>query len=101
MLTASFQSSQTSSTPFPVSAMSVVLPTFPAGAIAITPGVGPSDTRAGHNRSVQSAPVMVVSDMDGTLLNELGVVTGRTAAALKRADAAGARVVIATGRPVW
>ena len=39
--------------------------------------------------------------MDGTLLNELGAVTARTAAALKRADAAGVRVVIATGRPVW
>lgn len=44
---------------------------------------------------------MVVSDMDGTLLNDVGVVTSRTAAALKRADAAGARVVIATGRPIW
>ena len=44
---------------------------------------------------------MVVSDMDGTLLNDVGVVTARTASALKRADAAGARVVIATGRPVW
>jgi hypothetical protein len=44
---------------------------------------------------------MVVSDMDGTLLNDFGVVTTRTASALKRADAAGARVVIATGRPVW
>jgi Cof subfamily protein (haloacid dehalogenase superfamily) len=44
---------------------------------------------------------MVVSDMDGTLLNDQGVVTPRTAEALKRADAAGARVVIATGRPVW
>ncbi len=45
--------------------------------------------------------MMVVSDMDGTLLNEVGVVTPRTAEALKRADAAGARVVIATGRPIW
>jgi len=39
--------------------------------------------------------------MDGTLLNDEGVVTTRTALALKRATAAGARVVIATGRPIW
>lgn len=44
---------------------------------------------------------MVVSDMDGTLLNDRGVVSERTASVLRRADAAGVRVVIATGRPVW
>ncbi len=44
---------------------------------------------------------MVVSDMDGTLLNDLGVVTERTASALQRAQNAGVRVVIATGRPIW
>jgi Cof subfamily protein (haloacid dehalogenase superfamily) len=44
---------------------------------------------------------MVVSDMDGTLLDSDGVrVSARNAAALRRAGEAGARVVIATGRPV-
>lgn len=44
---------------------------------------------------------MVVSDMDGTLLDENGFVSDRNAAALRRAQDAGARVVIATGRPIW
>lgn len=44
---------------------------------------------------------MVVSDMDGTLLDLEGRrVSARNAAALTRAAQAGARVVIATGRPV-
>ena len=45
---------------------------------------------------------MVVTDMDGTLLDASGArVSPRNAAALARAHAAGARVVIATGRPIW
>lgn len=48
-----------------------------------------------------SAPRMVVSDMDGTLLNGNGQVSDRNAAALRRAADAGAHVVIATGRPIW
>lgn len=47
------------------------------------------------------APALVVSDMDGTLLGDDGAVSERNAAALKRAADAGARVVIATGRPVY
>lgn len=47
------------------------------------------------------APAMVVSDMDGTLLGADGRVSPRNAAALVRAAEAGARVVIATGRPVY
>jgi Cof subfamily protein (haloacid dehalogenase superfamily) len=43
---------------------------------------------------------MVVSDMDGTLLGADGLVSSRNASALVRAAEAGARVVIATGRPV-
>lgn len=39
--------------------------------------------------------------MDGTLLDESGQVSPRNAAALRRARAAGATVVIATGRPIW
>lgn len=47
------------------------------------------------------APAMVVSDLDGTLLGADGAVSPRNAAALKRAEEAGAHVVIATGRPVY
>ena len=47
------------------------------------------------------APRLVVSDMDGTLLDSGGMrVSRRNADALRRAADAGARVVIATGRPV-
>jgi Cof subfamily protein (haloacid dehalogenase superfamily) len=45
---------------------------------------------------------MVVTDMDGTLLDETGDrVSQRNVDALRRAGEAGARVVIATGRPIW
>jgi hydroxymethylpyrimidine pyrophosphatase-like HAD family hydrolase len=46
------------------------------------------------------APRLIVTDLDGTLLGLDGEVSERNAAALGRAVAAGARVVIATGRPV-
>ena len=50
---------------------------------------------------LSAAPKLVVSDMDGTLLDHDGLrVSARNAAALRRAAAAGVRVVIATGRPV-
>ncbi len=50
---------------------------------------------------ITTAPRMVVTDMDGTLLDTAGSrVSPRNAAALRRAGEAGARVVIATGRPV-
>ncbi|MEO7126772.1 MAG: HAD family hydrolase [Nakamurella sp.] len=54
-------------------------------------------TRPSANR----APALVVSDLDGTLLGDDGAVSPRNAAALMRAAEAGARVVIATGRPVY
>jgi len=44
---------------------------------------------------------MIVTDMDGTLLNSDGAVSERNAGALRRAADAGTEVVIATGRPVW
>ena len=48
------------------------------------------------------APAMVVTDLDGTLLDESGMkISERNLAALNRAAAAGAHVVIATGRPIW
>lgn len=50
---------------------------------------------------ISQTPRLVVSDMDGTLLDSDGTrVSPRNAAALRRATDAGARVVIATGRPV-
>ena len=59
---------------------------------------------AGGRRPVNPgpAPAMVVTDMDGTLLDESGSkVSQRNIDALRRAGEAGARVVVATGRPVW
>ncbi|WP_154674231.1 HAD family hydrolase [Nakamurella lactea] len=50
---------------------------------------------------MSNAPRMIVTDLDGTLLNEAGRVSDRNAAALRRAREAGALVVVATGRPVW
>ena len=48
------------------------------------------------------APAMVVSDLDGTLLDHSGdTISRRNIDALRRAEDAGARVVIATGRPIW
>jgi len=45
---------------------------------------------------------MVVTDLDGTLLDESGMkISERNMDALNRAAAAGARVVVATGRPIW
>lgn len=53
-------------------------------------------------RTAAVAPRLVVTDLDGTLLDGTGnQVSARNLAALNRAAAAGARVVIATGRPIW
>ncbi len=60
----------------------------------VAPSGGPGDPDA--------RPAMVVTDMDGTLLDETGDrVSRRNIDALRRAQDAGAKVVIATGRPVW
>ncbi len=45
-------------------------------------------------------PRLILVDLDGTLVGADRTVSPRNAAALERASAAGARVVIATGRPV-
>lgn len=44
-------------------------------------------------------PRLIVLDLDGTLLGVDGAVSERNSSALRRAAGAGARVVIATGRP--
>ena len=46
------------------------------------------------------APRLIVTDLDGTLLDDDKEISDRTAAVLARAEAAGAKVVIATGRPM-
>lgn len=47
----------------------------------------------------RTAPRLVATDLDGTLLCSGGTVTDRTAAALAAAEAAGVQVVFVTGRP--
>jgi Cof subfamily protein (haloacid dehalogenase superfamily) len=47
-----------------------------------------------------SPPRLILVDLDGTLVGKNHEVSPRNASALARAGAAGARVVIATGRPV-
>jgi len=47
-----------------------------------------------------SPPRLILVDLDGTLVGADHRVSPRNAAALQRATAAGARVVVATGRPV-
>jgi Cof subfamily protein (haloacid dehalogenase superfamily) len=46
-------------------------------------------------------PRLVVSDLDGTLLDEASRISSTTVAALERASRAGAEVVVATGRSRW
>jgi Cof subfamily protein (haloacid dehalogenase superfamily) len=50
--------------------------------------------------SNDTPPRLILVDLDGTLVGADQKVSARNAAALERATAAGARVVIATGRPV-
>jgi hypothetical protein len=55
---------------------------------------------SGRDGATGDAPKLVLVDLDGTLLNDEHEVSPRNAAAIARATAAGARVVVATGRPV-
>jgi Cof subfamily protein (haloacid dehalogenase superfamily) len=50
--------------------------------------------------SLSRPPRLILVDLDGTLVGADQTISPRNAAALERAVAAGARVVIATGRPV-
>jgi len=55
-----------------------------------------------HRFGRDGVPAMVVTDLDGTLLDHTGDrISRRNIDALRRAEEAGARVVIATGRPIW
>ncbi|TKV56771.1 HAD family phosphatase [Nakamurella flava] len=52
--------------------------------------------------AAETPPRLIVTDMDGTLLDASGMkVSDRNMAALRRAQDAGVPVVIATGRPIW
>jgi hydroxymethylpyrimidine pyrophosphatase-like HAD family hydrolase len=48
-----------------------------------------------------SAPRLVATDLDGTIVRSDGTISPRTIAALSRAEEAGAQVVLVTGRPPW
>jgi Cof subfamily protein (haloacid dehalogenase superfamily) len=48
---------------------------------------------------VHRAPRLILVDLDGTLVGADGLVSDRNASSLRRATAAGSRVVVATGRP--
>jgi hydroxymethylpyrimidine pyrophosphatase-like HAD family hydrolase len=48
---------------------------------------------------VSEYPLLVATDLDGTIVREDGTISGRTVAAFARVEAAGARFVLVTGRP--
>jgi hydroxymethylpyrimidine pyrophosphatase-like HAD family hydrolase len=49
--------------------------------------------------TVGAFPLLVASDLDGTIVRADGTIAGRTIAAFARVEAAGARFVLVTGRP--
>ncbi len=48
---------------------------------------------------VSAFPLLVATDLDGTIVREDGTISARTVAAFARVEAAGARFVLVTGRP--
>jgi HAD superfamily hydrolase (TIGR01484 family) len=48
---------------------------------------------------VDSFPLLVATDLDGTIIRSDGTISSRTVAAFARVEAAGARFVLVTGRP--
>jgi HAD superfamily hydrolase (TIGR01484 family) len=48
---------------------------------------------------VHSFPLLVASDLDGTIVRSDGTISARTVAAFARVEAAGARFALVTGRP--
>lgn len=60
---------------------------------------GPRPDRPRPDRPGPDWPRLVASDLDGTLVRSDGTVSARSRAALARVEAAGASVVLVTGRP--
>jgi HAD superfamily hydrolase (TIGR01484 family) len=48
---------------------------------------------------VRALPLLVATDLDGTIIRDDGTISERTVAAFARVEAAGARFVLVTGRP--
>jgi HAD superfamily hydrolase (TIGR01484 family) len=53
----------------------------------------------GYAHDVAQTPLLVATDLDGTIVREDGTISARTVAAFRRVEAAGARFVLVTGRP--
>src|SRR5215469_4075419 len=63
----------------------------PAGTTALQPPLG--------CHVVRTFPLLVATDLDGTIIRSDGTISERTVAAFARVEAAGARFVLVTGRP--
>jgi HAD superfamily hydrolase (TIGR01484 family) len=55
--------------------------------------------RGAPARHVPLRPLLVATDLDGTIIRDDGTISDRTVAAFARVEAAGARFVLVTGRP--
>ncbi len=55
--------------------------------------------RGAQARHAPSRPLLVATDLDGTIIRGDGTISDRTIAAFARVEAAGARFVLVTGRP--
>jgi len=55
--------------------------------------------RGARERRAPSRPLLVATDLDGTVIRSDGTISDRTVAAFARVEAAGARFVLVTGRP--
>lgn len=70
----------------------------PPGAVT-GPSIWPFQSARGLRYACAvSLPLLVATDLDGTILRADGTISARTVAAFARAEAAGARVVLVTGR---
>ena len=55
--------------------------------------------RGATRRRAPLRPLLVATDLDGTIIRDDGTISARTVAAFARVEAAGARFVLVTGRP--
>jgi HAD superfamily hydrolase (TIGR01484 family) len=55
--------------------------------------------RGAPARHIPLRPLLVATDLDGTIIRDDGTISDRTVAAFARVEAAGARFVLVTGRP--